>query len=593
MSFHPNEIARRARVASFIVLGTFLFLTGAFFRTQVVQHERFALKSEQNRLREVPLPAPRGIIRDRFGAVIAENVPGYSVSILGQSADSLRATLQRLSATIPLAPSQIEETVRKYRRDPTRPTVVLPDADFPVISVLEEHALDFPGLIIQSAPKRSYPHGPAVSAFVGYTREITEGQLAAPQYADYEPGQQIGVSGLESQYEKLLRGREGTRFVEYDARGREVRRGAGGRQDLPPLGAPDLNTNIDLGLQLYVADSVFGDSLVGGLLAMNPRTGEVLALHSAPSFDPNWFIGRLSDERYSELSTHPGKPLYNKVMQGRYPPASTFKLATAIIGMQNNVVRLTDRMPEPCTGGFVYGNRRFRCWEPAGHGDITLSRAIELSCDVYFYQLGIRIGLSRLLDGATAMKFRERTGIDLPGESSPQWPASREYWDKRWGPRGWTEAVILNLSIGQGENDQTVTSMARFYSALATGGMAVRPEIVKGRVEREQIFQLTPEQMLGLRNAMAGVVSATGTAGSAAIRGVVLAGKTGTAQMPPPLTDHAWFVGFAPAEDPKILVSVLLVNRQHGYNAARAASKTIEHYLRQAVAPIVDIEGNR
>jgi penicillin-binding protein 2 len=591
MSFHPNEIARRARIASLIIVGTFLFLIGAFFRTQVVQHERFALKSEQNRLREVPLPAPRGIIRDRNGAVIAENVPGYSVSILGQSADSLRATLQRLSATVPLSPSQIEEAVRKYRRDPTRPTVVLSDADFAVISVLEEHAMDFPGLIIQSAPKRSYPHGPAVAAFVGYTREITEGQLAAPQYADYEPGQQIGVSGLEGQYEKQLRGREGTRFVEYDARGREVRRGAGGRQDLAPEGAPDLNTNIDLALQLYVADSVFGDSLVGGMLAMNPRTGEVLALHSAPTFDPNWFIGRLTDERYNQLATHPGKPLYNKVMQGRYPPASTFKLATAIIGMQNNTVKLGDRMPEPCTGGFVYGNRRFKCWEPAGHGDVTLSQAIEKSCDVYFYQLGIRIGLTRLLDGATAMKFRERTGIDLPGESAPQWPASREYFDKRYGSRGWTEAVILNLSIGQGENDQTVTSMARFYSALATGGMAVRPEVVKGRLQREQIFQLTPEQMTGLRNALGGVVSAQGTAGSAQIRGVVLAGKTGTAQMPYPLTDHSWFVGFAPSEDPKILVSVMLVNRSHGYNAARAASKAIEYYLKQSVVQLLDTEG--
>ena len=590
MSFHPNEISRRARVASFILMGTFLFLVGAFFRTQVVHHERFSLRSEQNRLREVPLPAPRGIIRDRNGAVIAENVPGYSVSLLGQSADSLRATLQRLSATVPLTPSQIEETVRKYRRDPTRPTVVLPDADFAVISVLEEHALDFPGLIIQSAPKRSYPHGPAVAAFVGYTREITEAQLAAPQYSDYEPGQQIGVSGLEAQYEKVLRGREGTRFVEYDARGREVRRGAGGRQDLPPEGAPDLQTNIDLPLQVYVADSVFGDSLIGGIMAMNPRTGEVLALHSAPSFDPNWFIGRLSDERYNELSTNPGKPLYNKVMQGRYPPASTFKLATAIIGIQNNVVRLGDRMPEPCRGGFMYGNRYFKCWEKAGHGDITLTRAIEVSCDTYFYQLGIRIGLNRLLDGATAMKFRERTGIDLPGESAPQWPASREYFDKRYG-RNWTEAVILNLSIGQGENDQTVTSMARFYSALATGGMAVKPEIVRGRLEREQIFQLTAEQMTGLRNAMKGVVTSTGTAGSAAIQGVVLAGKTGTAQMPYPLADHSWFVGFAPADDPKILVSVMLVNREHGYNAARAASKAIEYYLKQAVAPLQDIEG--
>jgi len=590
MSFHPNEVARRARIASFILMGTFLFLAGAFFRTQVLLHARFALKSEQNRLREVPLPAPRGIIRDRNGAIIAENVPGYSVSILGQSADSLRATLQRLSGTVALGPSQIEEAVRKHRRDPTRPTVILSDADFAVISVLEEHALDFPGLIIQSAPKRSYPQGSAVAAFVGYTREITEGQLAAPQYADYEPGQQIGVIGLESQYEKQLRGREGTRFVEYDARGREVRRGAGGRQDLAPEGAPDLVTNIDLALQVYIADSVFGDSLVGGLMAINPKTGEVLALHSAPSFDPNWFIGRLSDDRYNQLRNNPDRPLYNKVLQGRYPPASTFKLATAIVGIQNGVVKMTDRMPEPCKGGFQYGNRYFRCWEPEGHGDVTLARAIEVSCDVYFYQLGIRIGLNRLMDGATALKFRERTGLDLPDESAPQWPVNREYFNRLY-PRGWTEAVILNLSIGQGENDQTVASMARFYSALATDGMAVRPQIAKGRVERQRIMQLSESQMKALRDALAGVVSATGTAGSAQIQGTVLAGKTGTGQMPKPQPDTAWFVGFAPMNDPKILVSVVLVNRSHGYNAARAAKAAIEYYLKQSTVQLMGTEG--
>jgi len=591
MSFHPNEIARRARVASFILMGTFLFLVGAFFRTQVLLHTRFALKSEQNRLREVPLPAPRGIIRDRNGAIIAENVPGYSVSILGQSADSLRATLQRLSATVSLAPAQIEEAVRKYRRDPTRPTVILSDADFPVISVLEEHALDFPGLIIQSAPKRYYPQRSAVAAFVGYTREITEGQLAAPQFADYEPGQQIGVIGLEGQYETQLRGREGTRFVEYDARGREVRRGAGGRQDLAPEGAADLTTNIDLALQVYVADSVFGDSLVGGLMAINPRTGEVLALHSAPSFDPYWFIGRLSDDRYNQLRNDPYKPLYNKVLQGRYPPASTFKLATAIIGLQKGVVKMTDRMPVPCRGGFQYGNRYFRCWEKEGHGDVTLARAIEVSCNTYFYQLGIRIGLDRLLDGATALKFRERTGLDLPDESAPQWPASREYFDKLYTARGWTEAEILNLAIGQGHNDQTVASMARFYSALATDGMAVRPQIAKGRVERQRILDLSDVQMTALRDALAGVVSATGTAGSAQIQEIVLAGKTGTGQRPYPQPDIAWFVGFAPANDPKILVSVVLINRTHGYNAARTAKAAIEYYLKQSTVQLTGTEG--
>ena len=588
MSFHPNEIARRARVATFIILGAMLYLVGAFFRTQVIQHKRYALKSEENRLREIPLPAPRGIIRDRRGEVIAENVPGYSVSLLGQSADSLRATLRRLSETVPLTPQQIDDAVRKYRKDPTRPTLILPDATIDVVSVLEEHAVDFPGLIIQSAPKRAYPHGKAVASFVGYIGEITEAELGATRFAGYKAGQQVGKTGLERQYEAILRGREGTRFVEYDAKGREVR-STRARQDLAPEGAPDLQTNIDLALQMYVADSLFADSLVGGLIAIDPKTGEVLALHSAPAYDPNWYISRNMAE-IAKLNTHPHKPLYNKVIQGRYPPASTFKLAVAIAALQQGIARLDTRMPIPCTGGLQFGNRYFRCWEKNGHGDVTMSRAIELSCDTYFYQLGLRLGLPRLLDGGTRMSFRERTDIDLPGENTPIWPRDETYFNQKYGKGGWTQAHILNLSIGQGDNTQTVANMARFYSAIANSGMAVRPEIVKGRFERERLFQLDSAQMRGLRDALANVVSARGTAGSAALAGAVLAGKTGTAQMPP-LPDHAWFVGFAPMNDPKILVAVLLENRTHGYEAARVASRTISRFLNQAVVQLINTEG--
>jgi penicillin-binding protein 2 len=586
MSFHPNEVARRARIASFIILGSVLYLVGSFFKTQVIQHRRYALRSEENRLREVPLPAPRGIIRDRHGEVIAENVPGYSVLLLGQSADSMRATLRRLSKTVPLTSAQIDDAVRKFVKEPTRPTLILSDAEFDVISVLEEHAVDFPGLIIQSAPKRAYPHGKAVGAFVGYIGEVTEGELASARFGDYKPGQQVGKTGLERQYEAELRGREGTRFVEYDARGREVR-STRARQDLPPQGAPDLHTNIDLGLQLFVADSLFADSLVGGLLAMDPNTGEVLALHSAPSYDPNWYISRNMEE-IAKLNIDPRKPLYNKVIQGRYPPASTFKLAVAVAALQEGVVTLNDRMPTPCIGGYQFGNRYFRCWEDEGHGDVTLARAIEVSCDVYFYQLGIKMGMERLLREVTRMAFRDRTEIDLPGESAPIWPRNVDYFNQKYGS-GWT-GQVLNLSIGQGDNTQTVAGMARFYSALANEGMAVKPEIVKGKLERDRLFQLTETQMRGLREALANVVSARGTAASAALRGAVLAGKTGTAQMGN-LPDHSWFVGFAPMDDPKILVSVILENRTHGYEAARVASRTIERYLKQAIVQLINTQG--
>ena len=591
MSFHPNDVARRARAASIAVSVGVLLLIGAFFRTQVIENARYAMKSEENRLREVPLPAPRGIILDRNGEIIAENVPGYSVSVLAPSADSLRAALERLNGTIEISKGEIEAAVRRYRRAPNRPTVILPDAPFDVISVLEEHRVEFPGLIIQSAPKRYYPDGPAIAAFIGYTGEITETELAQPEYEGYKAGQLVGKGGLEKQYEARLRGREGVRFVEVDARGRVVRE-AGARQDLAPVAADSLPTNIDMRLQRFIVE-LFGDSLVGGVVAMEPTTGQVLALHSAPSFDPNRFIGGISQSYWNELRDDPRRPLYNKAIQGRYPPASTWKLATSIIAMQDErfPITLDTRMPTPCTGGFLYG-RYFRCWERNGHGNVTLQQAIEKSCDVYFYQLGLKVGLSRLLAGGVRLGFRNRTGIDIPNEAAPRFPTNTEYYNQLYGPRGWTNAVVLNLSIGQGENDQTVVSMARFYTALATDGQAAKPEIVHSSPERERLIALTPAQMEGLREALAGVVSARGTAGASRLDGVVLAGKTGTAQTSAGWgQDHAWFVGFAPADDPKIVVSVMLEFGLSGSRAARIASSIIGFHLKQQPEQLLSTDG--
>ena len=339
MSFHPNDVARRGRQASVLLLVVIGFLLSAFFRTQILRNQQWVLQSEENRLREVPLPAARGIIYDRAGKIIAENAVGYSVSLLPKSEDSLRATLQRLKSTIELTPSQIEAAVRRYRRDRARPAVIIPDASFDVVSVLEEHRIDFPSLIIQSAPKRYYPDSGAVAAFVGYTGEINETELASPAYQGYKAGQQIGKQGLEKQYEAELRGREGSRFVEVDARN-SVLREVTDRQ-LDPVGAPPLYTNIDLDLQRFVA-KIFADSLQGGVVALVPQTGEVLALYSAPSFDPNHFIGGVSSEYYDSLRTDPRKPLYNKALQGTYPPGSTWKLATSVIALEDNAVTFNE-----------------------------------------------------------------------------------------------------------------------------------------------------------------------------------------------------------------------------------------------------------
>ena len=592
MSVHPNDIARRSRVASLAQAAIIVTLMGAFFKTQVLQHDRYKLQSQENRLRAIPLPAPRGIIYDRTGNIIAENLPGYSVSILPPNVDSLRTALAQLSGVITLTPDQIDQAVRRYRRDPNRPTVIISDASIDVISVLEEHRINFPRLIIQSVPKRFYPDGPAVASFVGYTGEITDADLNSNQYEGYKPGQLVGKGGLEREYEKALRGREGVRYDEVDARGRQVRQ-AGPRMDLNPEPAPPLYTNIDADLQRYTAQ-IFGDSLQGGAIAIDPRNGAVLALYSAPSYDVNRFTGGIPADYWKVLLSDERHPLVNKVTQGRYPPGSTFKLATAVTGMEAGVVSLDEHMPVPCTGGFQYGNRYFKCWDKRGHGDISLARAIEVSCDVYFYQLGLKIGLSKLLAGGVSLGMREKSGIDLPEEKRALWPYAVDYYNKTYGARGWSNSVTLNLAIGQGENAQTVVNMAKFYAALATDGTAPTPEIVKRAPERTRVFQLTPEQMEGLRKALAGVIQ-SGTAQSAKIQGVMLAGKTGTAQTGKRVNgvelNHAWFVGFAPADNPTIVVAVMLEFGGHGGRAAHVASAMISHYLKVAPVAAVETEG--
>lgn len=575
MSYHPNSVLRRARVARGLLLMAFMTLGAAFFRAQVLQNAEFVLASESNRLREVPLPGARGIIYDRHGEIIAENLPGYSVSILSPTVDSLKSALASLSRVIEIDSAQQALALRRFRAAPTRPAVIFNDASFQVISVLEERRVEFPGLIIQSAPKRYYPDAQAVAALVGYTGEISETQLTQPRYDGYKAGQQVGRDGLERQYEDRLRGREGLRFVEVDAKNRVVRDN-GVRPDVAPEAPPPLRTNIDLDLQRY-SHEYFGDSLRGAVVALDPTSGGVLAIYSAPSYDINRFVGGVSASYYRELQQHKYKPMFNRALSGRYPPASTWKLATAVLGMEAGLVTMDTHMQTPCTGGYYYG-RVFKCWDKRGHGDISLAQAIAKSCDVYFYQLGLKIGLSNLLAGGVRLGFGDSTGIDMPGEVKPFWPANTAYFDRRYGPRGWNRSVVLSLSIGQANNAQTPINMARFYTALATDGHAATPQIVARPPERTKIINLNAEQLRSVQLALADVVS-RGTAAGAQIQGLTIAGKTGTAQVPPE-KDYAWFVGYAPADKPKIVLAIIIEEGLHGSTAAKVATKLMERYLK-------------
>ncbi len=576
-AFHPHLLDRRLGVARLVVWIVLSIIILSFFRTQILGHGKYQLQSETNRLRPIPLPAPRGVIFDRNGRVLAENVPGYSVSLLPGPEANLRTTLAQIAAIAHIDNAAIEHVIQRARRAPYQPAMVIADAPFAIVSALEERRVAIPGLVIQAEPKRFYPDTAIVAHLVGYVGEVTEGERAT-RFATVRLGGLVGKDGLEREYDDTLRGFDGVRFVEVSARGQMVRE-AEAAANLAPVPGIDLHTTIDLDLQRYISQT-FPAGQRGAVMALNPNTGEVLALFSAPGFDPNAFVGGISPEYWRTLNESAAHPLLNRAIQARYPPGSTWKLAVAAMGLKRGIVGPGSRMPIPCRGGLQYGNRYFRCWEPRGHGALTLSEAIAQSCDVYFYQLGIKLGVSSLLEDANAWGFRGRTGIDLPGEIPSEFPTGPEYYDRMYGPRRWTSAVALNLAIGQGENAQTLVQMVRLYQQLASDGRIRPPFVVRPARENgseDASLDLNPDQLSTLRRAMISVVE-RGTARGSRLASITIAGKTGTAQNPHG-PNHGWFIGFAPADKPEIVVGAIVEFAREGPYVAPLVTRAIAHYL--------------
>ena len=576
-AFHPHLLDRRlgtARTTVWIVLGIIIL---SFFRTQILGHGKYQLQSETNRLRPIPLPAPRGVIYDRNGHVLAENVPGYTVSLLPGPEADLRATLARIAPIANIDSTEIERVIQRARRAPYQPALVLGNAPFNVVSALEERRVAIPGLLIQSEPKRHYPDTAVVAHLIGYVGEVTEAERTTRRFATVRLGGLVGKDGIEREYDDTLRGSEGVRFVEVSARGQMVR-DAEAAANLQAVPGTDLHTTIDLDLQRFISKT-FPAGQRGAVLALNPNTGEVLALYSAPAFDPNAFVGGISPDYWRSLNESPAHPLLDRAIQARYPPGSTWKLAIAAMALKRGIVGPHSRMPIPCRGGLQYGNRYFRCWEARGHGDLTLTEAIAQSCDVYFYQLGIKLGVTSLLEDANGWGFRGRTGIDLPGELPSEFPTGPEYYDRIYGPRRWTSAVALNLAIGQGENAQTLVQMVRLYQQLASDGRERTPFIVRPAAPPSEnvSLDLTSDQLTTLRHAMISVVE-QGTARGSRLGSITIAGKTGTAQNPHG-PNHGWFIGFAPADKPEIVVGAIVEFARKGPYVAPLVTRAIAHYL--------------
>jgi penicillin-binding protein 2 len=575
-------MGNRAAIAQWGMAAAFLVLAGAFFRAQVLQSDQFRLESESGRLRAILVPPSRGDILDRNGNLLAESVPGYSVRLLASNRDSLRAVLVRLEALIPEDTLDQAVIVEAWRSAPFLPVLVYGSGDFSVVSRLQEKRAAIPGMVIQAEPRRHYPNGPAMGHLVGYAGGISARELESGSFRGARMGDIVGKSGLEVAYDSVLRGRPGVRYAEVTPAGRMLRSEMAGRTEAPTPGEP-IQTTIDLPLQRFIDSMWSSDSFLsrrnGGVVAMRPD-GAVLALYSHPGFDPNAFVGGISTPEWRALNDDPRIPLFDRAIGGTYPPASPFKLAVAAMGLKRGLVTMATRMPERCTGGLQFGSRRFRCWKPEGHGSLDLTGAIKSSCDVYFYQLGLLLGADTLLADAQRLGLGDPSGIDIPGEARPGILASvKAYVDSRGGSV-WNPGEVLNLSIGQGRNTQTLTGMVSFYAGLANGGVEEVPYIVARRPDLERRdFGLTEAQLAGLRDAMAEVVAVGGTAGLSGGRDLLVAGKTGTGQMPSGQGDAGWFIGFAPHDQPRIVIGMVVEEGEHGSTIAPHVVRAIRRYL--------------
>ncbi len=591
-SAHPNAQRNRARGAVLLLGALLLILLGSFFRAQVVRGTAWALQSDSNRLRVLPVPAPRGTIFDRYGEVVADNVPSYSLSLFPAPVDSVAAALQRLQPHLSLSDERIEGLVDRFRANRRQPLLVKMNLTDEEVAVLEERRADFAGVFLEMRPRRRYIGGEALGHVLGYLGEVSPGELESPSFEGYDPGMIVGKDGIERQYERRLQGSHGIRYAEVDAVGRIVG-SFQGQAARPALPGGDLHLHLDLGLQRYIHE-IFPPGMRGAVVALNVEDGGVLALYSAPSFDPGEFIGGISRQRWQELNEDPDEPLFNKAVLGRYPPASTWKLASAAIALETGAIRPDERMPVPCLGSYTFEGRTARCHRAEGHGHQTLAGAIATSCNVFFYQMGIRVGLDRLVEEGHRLGFGDRCGIDLPREIDGVFPESREYWQRTWGYRA-AENEVMTMAIGHGPNDQSPLRMAQFYLALARDGDAPAPRLlrdVQTEVEPAWSMDLSHESLEALRDGLRAVTRPGGTAFlRAALEQWDIIGKTGTARVFAHRPAHAWFVGMAGpwGGRSEIVIAVIVEEGESGSAAAAPiAAKAVDYHLRRKYGMEVD-----
>jgi penicillin-binding protein 2 len=595
-------VQTRIGVLQYVVFSLIGLLACFFWYLQVVHGREFRERAENNRSRIVPLAAPRGPLMDRDGRVLVENRPSFNIVLTPEHSEDLDRAVARLAKVLNIGEAQIRE--RLARRAPLRPIVVKTDATLEDVAALEARRYELPEARVEVVPLRSYPLAAAAAHALGRVGEVTERQLQLQAYEDLAPGDLVGQAGLESQYNKNLMGKDGFRRVTVNSRGSEVSEAE--RQ--PPKDGPKLTLTLDAGLQRAMEQAFKGRA--GTAVALDPRTGEILAMTSTPAYDPNQFTTGIEAAVWAQLTSDASTPLVNRVIQAQYAPGSTFKLVIATAALSEGII--TPHTTFYCPGYLSIYNTIFRCHKPAGHGVVDVRKALAQSCNVFFYQVGVRLEIERIARYAKLLGLGAPTGVDLPHEMPGLVPSPE--WKLRTQKTQWYAGETVSVAIGQGQVTVTPLQMARLAAAMATGRL-VRPHLVKALGEEPfswpapQDLGLRPDVMDVVRSGMWSVVNEMGTGWRAKLPGVEVCGKTGSAQVvtharlartptSTAMLPHGWFVGFAPKDNPRIAIAVLV---EHGGSGGEAAAPVAHDVLAQffhaapppmqAVTGTIDTEG--
>jgi penicillin-binding protein 2 len=576
-------VQARLAILQAVVVVLVALLVVQFWSLQVLRARHFRDLAENNRSRLVTLAAPRGTLLDRDGQVLVGNRPSFNVLLTPEHAPDIDRVVARLAAALGTGEATIRE--RLARRQPYRPVVVKSDASLEDVAALEARRRELPEVTVEVVPLRSYPLASAAAHALGRVGEITERQLQRPEFRGLAQGSLVGQAGIEARYNRALMGKDGFRRVIVNSRGLEVTEAE--RQ--PPEDGPSLSLSIDAGLQSAMEKAFEGRA--GSAVALDPGTGEILAMASTPAYDPNEFTTGVDAALWASLASDPRTPLMNRVIQGTYSPGSTFKVIAATAALEEGVI--TPATTFYCPGYLNVYNTTFHCNNPRGHGGMDLRRAIANSCNVYFYQVGIRLEIGRLAKWGKLMGLGAPTGIDLPHEGSGLMPDPE--WKQRLFKTPWYAGETVSVAIGQGQVSATPLQMARVAAVIANGGRLVRPHLVRAApgspgAEAPRPLGIRPETIAAVKEGMRAVV-AEGTGWRARLQTVEVCGKTGSAQVvsksrlekSPNAFDmlpHGWFLAFAPADAPTIALAVIVEHGRSGMDsAAPVARQILAHYF--------------